>query len=95
MGEDFWPLILTQVPAVVGFFTALQRGWLYIGSTFDRERSDWQDRLAASERREAIANDERQEAQVRLDSFRETMRDNVAILERSVALTEAALKAGK
>lgn len=42
---EFWVLVGTQLPALVGGFTALQRGWLYIGSTIDRERLIWIERF--------------------------------------------------
>jgi hypothetical protein len=77
----FWALVLTQLPALVGFFLALQRGYLVVGSTFDRERAFWEERYT-------LEATERKAAEARLDAFRDTMKENLEVLERSVELNE-------
>lgn len=87
VNTDFWILLLAQLPIVASLLIALQRGWIYMGRTVDRELADWRERWE----REAK---ERKEAEVRLDSFRETIKANLDVLERSVELTERVLNRG-
>ena len=78
---------MAQLPLVAGGFVALQRGWVHIGSTVERERTYWRERWQ-QEHDERVASDDR------LELFRGTMKDNLDVLERSVDLTERLLNRG-
>jgi hypothetical protein len=78
---DFLALLALNLPLVLGFFVALQRGYLVIGRTHEQERTEWK---ASFEREYA----EKKEAQALLVAATETLKTAADVMERAVSLAE-------
>jgi hypothetical protein len=56
--DQLWLILVANFPLVLGFFIALQRGYIYVGRTFDREMKEKADEILFREelRKEALAD---------------------------------------
>jgi hypothetical protein len=56
--DQLWLILVANFPLVLGFFIALQRGYIYVGRTFDREMKEKQQEIEFREqiRQEALAD---------------------------------------
>lgn len=81
MPNDFWLLLIANLPITAVVLLALHRGWIVMGRTYDRERAEWK---ASFEREYA----EKKEAQDRLAEATAAMAASAEVMERAVTLAE-------
>lgn len=100
--EPWLAALLAQIPLVVGFFIALQRGYLYTGRNHNEilaaQQTASQSELAARDREIDFREKLRQEGLVayagmetRLESLADVVKESTDVSSRSIDLTERLL----
>lgn len=85
---DYLVALAAQVPLVAGFFFALQREWVYIGASVNRERAALQAEAILLREQLAQERADRKEAEDRLDAFKETLNEATDVLEKATDFNE-------
>lgn len=88
MEEQIWLLLAANFPLVAAFFIALQRGWIYIGRTYDNEIKNKNEDIAFREKLRQEAMEEAKLLRERDKEKTDAIKELTNVVSQSLDLNE-------